>query len=345
MTQTHEPLGPLLIGIEGLELANGEAACLAHPAVGGVVLFSRNYQDPDQLQTLTHAIRSESGRDLLITVDHEGGRVQRFRQGFTPLPPLGLLGRMYGDHKDMALDMAYRHGRVMATELLVRGVDMSFAPVLDLDRGSRVIGERSFSADPEAVGRLAGHYLAGMHDAGMKTCGKHFPGHGSVEADSHTDDVVDPRSLERIKSSDLLPFEATIDQLDAVMMAHVCYPATDRLPAGYSRRWIGGILRAEMGFSGVVISDDLVMQAALIAGKLSDRLRAALEAGCDVALVCDPAAARELLASLDGAPSDATESLDRLRGRSQHTMEEIETVGEWRHWRQSIKDLEHSQWA
>ena len=171
------------------------------------------------------------------------------------------------------------------------------------------------------------------------------PGHGSVEADSHTDDVVDPRSLERIKSSDLLPFEATIDQLDAVMMAHVCYPATDRLPAGYSRRWIGGILRAEMGFSGVVISDDLVMQAALIAGKLSDRLRAALEAGCDVVLVCDPAAARELLASLDGAPSDATESLDRLRGRSQHTMEEIETVGEWRHWRQSIKDLEHSQWA
>jgi beta-N-acetylhexosaminidase len=340
-----ENLGPLLIGLEGTRVSAGEADALRHPAVGGVVLFTRNYSDPQQLNELTAGIREAAERELLITVDHEGGRVQRFREGFARLPPLGLLGRMHADQPDRALDMAYRHGRVMATELLLRGVDLSFAPVLDLDRGSRVIGDRAFSSDPDAVSALAGFYLAGMHDAGMKTCGKHFPGHGSVEADSHTDDVLDARPLEQMTDSDLAPFRAQAGQLDSVMMAHVCYPSIDPDPAGYSRCWIEQILRGDMAFNGTVFSDDLVMQAARVAGKLTDRLTATLEAGCDAALVCDPAAARELLDTLDGSPADATQALVRLRGHCAHTLEEIESVGEWRYWRKSIQELEQTKWA
>ncbi len=344
MNETQK-LGPLLIGIAGTELEPQDVESLQHPAVGGVVLFTRNYASPAQLQDLTSAIRERSGRALLITVDHEGGRVQRFREGFTPLPPLAVLGRMYQERAEVGLDMAYRHGRVMATELLVLGVDMSFAPVLDLDRGSRVIGDRSFGSDPAAVAALAGHYLAGMHDAGMKTCGKHFPGHGSVEADSHTDDVVDARPLDEILKSDLGPFAKVVQELDSVMMAHVAYPSVDPEPAGYSKRWIIEMLRQEWGYTGTVLSDDLVMHAALIAGKLADRLEAALHAGCDAALVCDPESARELLQQLGDAPADATAALSRLHGRCQHTAAEIETVGEWRHWKQSIRDLEHSKWV
>jgi beta-N-acetylhexosaminidase len=345
MSSEQSKLGPLLIGLEGVELTARDEDSLAHPAVGGVVLFTRNYRDPQQLRALTTAIREQSGRPLLITVDHEGGRVQRFREGFTRLPPLAVLGRIHAERADRGLDMAYRHGRVMATELLVQGVDMSFAPVLDLDRGSSVIGDRAFAESPDAVAELASFYLAGMHDAGMRTCGKHFPGHGSVAADSHTDDVTDERSLTDLQASDLLPFARLAPQLDSVMMAHVSYPQVDPAPAGYSTRWIGDILRRDMGFTGTVLSDDLVMQAAVIAGKLADRLQASLEAGCDAALVCDPQAARELLDELAAAPADATAALTRLRGRSQHTAEEIETVSEWRHWRQSISELEHSKWA
>jgi beta-N-acetylhexosaminidase len=345
MTSCTEQLGPLLIGLAGTELGAGERDSLQHPAVGGVVLFTRNYASPRQLGELTDAIRASSGRGLLITVDHEGGRVQRFREGFTRLPALGVLGRMYEERADRALDMAYRHGRVMAGELLLAGVDLSFAPVLDLDRGSRVIGDRAFSASPAAVASLALHYLAGMHDAGMKTCGKHFPGHGSVEADSHTDDVTDDRELEALRSADLVPFAAALPSLDSVMMAHVCYPAVDPAPAGYSYRWIQGILRREMGFRGAVFSDDLVMHAALIAGKLADRLSAALQAGCDAALVCEPQAAAGLLNELMDSPGDATQALAGLRGRSPHTAQEMESIGEWRHWRRSLMDLEQSKWA
>jgi beta-N-acetylhexosaminidase len=345
MQTEMERLGPLLIGLEGTRLSPGEVESLQHPAVGGVVLFTRNYADPQQLSELTAAIRAAARREVLITVDHEGGRVQRFREGFARLPPLGLLGRMHADQPDQALDMAYRHGRVMATELLLRGVDLSFAPVLDLDRGSRVIGDRAFSADPDTVTARAAFYLAGMHDAGMKTCGKHFPGHGSVEADSHTDDVLDARPLEQMADSDLVPFRALAGQLDSVMMAHVCYTSIDPDPAGYSRYWIEQILRGDLGFAGTVFSDDLVMQAALVAGKLADRLAATLEAGCDAALVCDPVSARELLDGLDGSPADATQALVRMKGHCAHTLEEVESVGEWRYWRKSIQELEQTKWA
>lgn len=345
MNASTQQLGPVLIGIAGTEVSGKEEALLRHPAVGGVVLFTRNYENPGQLAELTKAIREVSGRSLLICVDHEGGRVQRFRAGFTRLPPLAVLGRIYAEHPDRGLDMAYRHGRVMATELLIHGMDLSFAPVLDLDRGSRVIGDRAFSAAPDAVSRLGAHYLAGMHDAGMKTCGKHFPGHGSVEADSHVDDVRDERPLAELEAGDIEPFRALAPGLDSLMMAHVLYSSAADAPAGYSAYWIREYLRGTLEFTGAIFSDDLGMHAAGFAGKLAGRLHASLAAGCDAVLVCDPRESAELLAELDGSPRDATGALSRLRGHCPHTAAELETVGEWRHWRKSLEELENTKWA
>ncbi len=335
--------GPLLIGLEGLELTARERDWLAHPAVGGVVLFTRNYAGIEQLEALNAAIRETAAAPMLICVDHEGGRVQRFHDGFTRLPPLALLGRMYADAPDTAADFAYRHARVMATELLVAGVDFSFAPVLDLDIESCVIGDRSFGADPEAVTALAGHYLAGLHDSGMKACGKHFPGHGSVVADSHVDDVIDPRPMAAIEAADMKPFEALLPALDSLMMAHVIYPDVDERPAGYSTKWVKDILRGRLNYGGVVFSDDLGMHAAGFAGDIADRLAMTLAAGCDAALVCHPDEVAELMPKLgDVAPCPA---LGRLAGRVSVTRAELGTVSEWRHWQQSLAQLEHSQWA
>jgi beta-N-acetylhexosaminidase len=337
--------GPVLIGIEGVELSRREREWLQHPLVGGVVLFTRNFHSLPQLELLNATIREAARAPMLICVDHEGGRVQRFREGFTRLPPLALLGRLYQDSPDVARDFAYRHGRVMATELLVAGVDHSFAPVLDLDVESCVIGDRSFAAEPGTVTDLGRHYLAGMHDAGMKTCGKHFPGHGSVLADSHTDDVVDERNADAICASDLEPFRALVNELDAVMMAHVVYPAVDDRPAGYSRRWIDDRLRQELGFTGVVLSDDLGMHAAGFAGKLLDRARRSFEAGCDAVLVCQPEDVASLLADWGEAPVPDGSALLRLAGRNSVTRAELATVGEWRHWQRSLEELEQSKWA
>ena len=338
-------LGPLMIGLASTSVQPAEVDALQHPAVGGVVLFTRNYVSPEQLGELTDAIRTGAKRRLLVAVDHEGGRVQRFREGFTRLPSLRVLGRIYSERADLGCDMAYRHGRVMATELLLRGVDLSFAPVLDLDRGSAVIGDRAFSDSPAVVAELGSFYLAGMRDAGMKTCGKHFPGHGSIAEDSHLEDVEDARALTQLEDNDIVPFARLIATLDSIMMAHVVYPEVDPVPAGYSSRWIKNILRKRLGFGGAVLSDDLVMQAALVAGKLADRLHVALAAGCDAALVCDPDASLELLGALKASPGDATSALGALLGESPHTAEEIESVGEWRHWRKSIEELEHSKWS
>ena len=294
---------------------------------------------------LTSAIGAASDRELLICVDHEGGRVQRFRDGFTRLPPLAILGRMHAESTAMANDYAYRHGRVMAAELLVCGVDLSFAPVLDVGLSSVVIGDRAFAAESAVIIELSRSYIAGMHDAGMSTTGKHFPGHGSVEADSHTDDVSDPRPFKQIERSDLKPFAALAENLDAMMMAHVVYPAVDKLAAGYSPYWIKTVLRRQLGYTGTIFSDDLGMFAAEIAGSLVDRVRKSLAAGCDAALMCDPDDVRSLLAQGNEAYANAEPALSRLKGKPVPSREEMETVGEWRQWKESIRQLEQSKWA
>ena len=342
--------GPLMIGLPGFELDDAGVRQIQHPAVGGVVLFSRNFRDPQQLDRLVRSIRNTGAPRPLICVDHEGGRVQRFRKGFTALPPLGVLGRLYESDARKAADMAYRHGRVMATEVLACGIDLSFAPVLDLDNGSSVIGDRSFSSHSGVVTELGTSYLAGMHDAGMRTTGKHFPGHGSVVADSHVDDVIDPRPLEAIRESDLEPFRVLAGQLDALMVAHIAYTQVDSVPAGYSGIWLKDILRVGMGYRGVVLSDDLGMHAAKTVGGLRDRLDKCLEAGCDLALVCQPEDVASLLPELDGPMPDATSGIRRLYGKPTVSREELEIVQregirEWGYWRKSLEELGEQDWS
>ena len=350
MTSTS-PLGPVLIGLPGHGLDTESRARLQHPAVGGVVLFSRNFRDRGQLEELVGQIRAARDPRLLVSIDQEGGRVQRLRDDFTQLPPLGALGRLHREDPVKSMDMAYRHGRVMATEMLASGIDVSFAPVLDLDRGSRVIGDRAFSGHPEVVTALGRAYLAGMHDAGMKTTGKHFPGHGSVAADSHLEDVVDPRTMADIEGSDLLPFKQLASALDAVMIAHVVYAGVDSAPAGYSRIWLQHVLREQLGYGGVVLSDDLGMHAAKSAGSLEGRTRACLEAGCDLVLVCDPDEAAQLLSDLaDDSLVDASASVARMYGRPTVNREELvevvrERIGEWRRWQASLEELGKQSWT
>jgi beta-N-acetylhexosaminidase len=350
MTSTPS-LGPLLIGLPGTDLDGEYRARLRHPAVGGVVLFARNFQDRPQLESLVGQIRAARDPRLLVCIDQEGGRVQRLQDEFTRLPPLGALGRLHREDPVKAADLAYRHGRVMATEMLATGIDLSFAPVLDLDRGSRVIGDRAFSGDPSEVVALGRAYLAGMHDAGMKTTGKHFPGHGSVAADSHLEDVVDPRTMAEIQGSDLLPFSQLAGALDAVMIAHVVYADVDSVPAGYSRIWLQRVLRDQLGYGGVVFSDDLGMHAAKSAGSPERRARACLDAGCDLILMCDPDGAAQLLSDLaDDALADATEFIARMYGRPTVSREELlevarERIGEWRRWQASLEELGKQSWA
>lgn len=343
--------GPLLIGLPGLTL---DAQCreqLQHPAVGGVVLFTRNFASRGQLESLVTEIRSIRDPRLLVCIDQEGGRVQRLQEGgFTRLPPLGVLGLMARSDPQKSLDMAYRHGRVMATEMLACGIDLSFAPVLDLDRGSSVIGDRALSPDPDEVVRLGRAYIAGMHDSGMKTNGKHFPGHGSVVADSHIDDVCDPRSLEEIQAADMRPFIELAPDLDSLMIAHVVYPDIDELPAGYSRRWLQEILRGELAYHGVIFSDDLGMHAAKSVGGLQQRTRLCLEAGCDLALVCQPEDVNELLGKLNELPACRGLPVSRLYGNPTVSKEELasvdrEGVKEWRRWSLSLEALEGQGWT
>jgi beta-N-acetylhexosaminidase len=340
--------GPILIGLPGTELDEAGRQQLRHPAVGGVVLFARNFSDAEQLDALVADIRAARDPRLLVAIDQEGGRVQRLQEGFTRLPPLGVLGRLHADDSRKALDMAYRHGRVMATEMLAAGIDLSFAPVLDLDRGSSVIGDRALSPDPAVVVALGGAYVAGMHDAGMRATGKHFPGHGSVVADSHIADVIDERPLEELFAEDLMPFRDLAAQLDAIMMAHVTYTQVDPQPAGYSQTWIRDILRGQLAYRGVIISDDLGMHAALSAGPLVERVEHCLQAGCDLVLVCQPEDVAELLAGWDGAP--ASTAVSRLYGRptvNRRELEEVNAEGirEWRHWQRTVAALGEQSWT
>lgn len=290
--------GPLMADVAGTRLSAEDRERLQHPLFGGVILFSRNFESRQQLRELTHSIRALRSPDLLIAVDHEGGRIQRFREGYTALPAASRLGVLYETRPEAACELAQCAGQIMASELREDGVHFSFAPVLDLGLGiSEVIGDRAFGPRPETVVRLARAYILGMKQAGMAATGKHFPGHGGVAADSHVDVPVDLRSLEALREQDLEPFRVLAPELSAIMPAHVIYPACDPLPAGFSRFWLQTILRTEMAFDGAIFSDDLSMAgASAIGGGIIERAEAATEAGCDMVLVCnDTPAAEQLL--------------------------------------------------
>ena len=305
----------LVIGVAGTELTAQERDWLQHDACAGVILFTRNFASKAQVAELSQAIREAAPRPQLVCVDQEGGRVQRFRDGYSALPPLEGFGRLYGTDPVAALQLAQEHAWLMASEIRASGVDLSFAPVVDLGRGNRAIGDRAFSADPRVVAEFTRAYVRGMHAAGMAATLKHFPGHGSVPEDTHFDDAVDDRTLEELRALDLVPFVAGIEaRADAVMMAHVVYPRVAPEPAGYSRRWIEDILREEMGFRGVVFSDDIGMAAAFSAGGVKARIDAHLDAGCDVVLVCHPELVEESLAAVAGRRLN-TAALAGLIGR------------------------------
>ena len=312
----------LMIGIAGLELAANERDWLKAPGVCGVLLFGRNFASREQVTGLIDSIREVAGEDFLVAVDQEGGPVQRFREGFTRLPPLAAIGAVYDRDPDDAIRLAEEHAWVMASEMRAIGVDFSFAPVVDLARGNAAIGLRAFHADPAVASELGQAYVRGMHLGGMAAVLKHFPGHGSVAADTHKAQAIDPRPLEQIRRDDLRPFAEGIDaSVEAVMMAHVVYPAVDDQPAGYSRRWIETILRNELGFTGAVISDDISMAAAGVAGTVTGRVQGHLDAGCDLVLACFPEVVDEAIAAVKGRIAPGAERLAALRGAIGSTWE------------------------
>jgi beta-N-acetylhexosaminidase len=306
----------LVIGIAGTTLDAAEREWLQHPSVGGVILFARNFASRVQVIELAAEIRAAARLPQLLCVDQEGGRVQRFRDGFAALPSLDGFGRMHAHDADAALALAEEHAWLMASEIRALDVDLSFAPVVDLGRGNRAIGDRAFSADPAVVAAFTRAYVRGMQAAGMAATLKHFPGHGSVLEDTHHDAAIDPRPLETIRAEDLVPFVAGIDAgAEAMMLAHVTYPAVAPEPAGYSPRWINDILRKDMGFGGVVFSDDIGMAAAESAGGIAARIDAHLDAGCDAVLVCAPKLVPDSLAAMDRRPAPRADVLAPLFGR------------------------------
>ncbi|VAW93551.1 beta-N-acetylglucosaminidase [hydrothermal vent metagenome] len=283
-------LGPIMLDIAGVELDQDDRELLCHPSVGGVILFSRNYQSRDQLHDLVDQIRSLRTPKLLVAVDHEGGRVQRFREGFTELPSAATYGQLYDEEPQIARQCAYAAGWILASELRAIGIDFSFAPVLDLDRNiSNVIGDRAFHSSPEVVAYLAGVFMRAMNDAGMAATGKHFPGHGGVELDSHTDIPIDLRDYSTIFKEDIQVFTRLIEQgINAIMPAHVIYENVDSNAAGFSSFWLHEVLRERLGFSGMIFSDDLNMKAASSTSQdYSGRAFNALQAGCDMILICN----------------------------------------------------------
>ncbi len=314
-------MAPLMLDLDGLEISLEEKEILQHPFVGAVIFFSRNYESAEQIQQLVKQVRSATDKTLLICVDHEGGRVQRFRSEFTELPAIGQLSQSAQGVDQLngnMLQNAYLHGWLMAAEVRAVGIDFSFAPVLDIDYGvSEVIGDRSFHKDPRLVSQLSRQYIEGMRAAGMASTGKHFPGHGAVTEDSHHEIPVDRRSQEAIWAADIVPFKELVAAgMDAVMPAHVIYSALDDKPAGFSRYWLQTVLRNELSFDGVIFSDDLSMQGASVMGGFTERAEAAMDAGCDMILVCNNrAGAIEVMdkANIQLESDSVQQSMQRLK--------------------------------
>lgn len=336
-------IGALMLDIAGTELTQEDIELLKAPQVGGMILFGRNIESPEQVRALTDHMR-QIRPDILIAVDQEGGRVQRLKQGFTLLPAMGKFGELYLSEPEKALELADQCGWLMATEVLAVGIDFSFAPVLDLNDVSDVIGDRGFAKNMQNIIPLASAFLKGMKRAGMASTGKHFPGHGSVKADSHVAAAIDHRSYDEIYQKDMQSFIQLQPQLDALMPAHVIYEQVDPNPAGFSPYWIQKVLREQLQFDGVLFSDDLSMQAACVAGGADARIQAALNAGCDMGLVCN--SRESACVALDGIQNLALpnqERLERMRGKiPQIAMRQaIELGTDWQTVRNRIVDFKN----
>lgn len=336
-------IGPLMVDVDGYTLTDEDRLLLSSPLVGGLILFSRNYSSPTQLSELIAEIRA-CNANILIAVDHEGGRVQRFREGFTRIPPMRKFGTLYAKDPENAKILAHECGWLFASELRAFDIDFSFAPVLDLDYGvSSVIGDRAFSGDIAIVSELASSLIAGMAEAGMASTGKHFPGHGAIEADSHIALPIDDRVFKEIESLDIQPFKRLMENgLNAVMPAHVIYTACDEHPAGFSSFWLKDVLRTQLSFEGVIFSDDLTMEGASVAGGYASRVGAALAAGCDMALVCNNrAGAIEALGHLEKCDDSVLDPLSNARlmamkGRERNDIESLKETNRWQRVVQSL---------
>jgi len=338
-------LGPIMLDLEGVELTPEERELLTHPGVGGVILFTRNFQSVDQLEALVSSIHELRSPRLLIAVDHEGGRVQRFRDGFTLIPAAGHLGQVFDRDPHRGRRLAELAGWVMAVELRAVGIDFSFAPVLDVDHGiSAVIGDRAFHASPDVVTELGRAWIKGMHEAGMAATGKHFPGHGAVAADSHTEAPVDDREYRDIYAHDIVPFKRLVHTgLAGVMPAHVVYPKVDARPAGFSEYWLQAILRKRLGFQGVIFSDDLDMAGAAVgADTFAERAELARRAGCDMLLICNNREGALEVVEHIGDPQDPVGHLRlaRMHGRHEISRQQLHSMSKWQ---EAVATLEKYQ--